>query len=156
MQATLLQFTIEFSYTLLQYNDFQTDSTCKPPYSYAALICLAMMNTNNKMTLSQIYRSTSHLFMIGSLENFAIVRGLGFTNLECFKYLVVSGNLRGYEIKLSQWKSQKLVVFDNLRWLSHTAFAMAIQGRKYLVKTLFFEDLKRHITIFKWYWTWFP
>ena len=30
---------------LLKYNDFATDATLKPPYSYAALICLAFAST---------------------------------------------------------------------------------------------------------------
>ena len=35
--------------------NFPGDRTAKPPYSYAALICLAMATTEQKMTLNQIY-----------------------------------------------------------------------------------------------------
>ena len=36
--------------------DFKNDPRAKPPFSYAALICLAMRDAGRKMTLSQIYR----------------------------------------------------------------------------------------------------
>ena len=36
--------------------DYKNDANAKPPYSYAALICLSMKDTKNKMTLSQIYK----------------------------------------------------------------------------------------------------
>ena len=35
--------------------NFPEDPTAKPPYSYAALICLAMATMEQKMSLSQIY-----------------------------------------------------------------------------------------------------
>ena len=38
----------------LQHNDLARE-WIKPPYSYAALISLAIINSNNKMTLSDIY-----------------------------------------------------------------------------------------------------
>ena len=41
---------------LMEEIDYKSDSESKPPYSYAALICLAMKETKKKMTLSQIYR----------------------------------------------------------------------------------------------------
>merc|ERR1719189_2674140 len=40
---------------LSQYKDFSVDETLKPPYSYAALICLAIASTRRKMTLNQMY-----------------------------------------------------------------------------------------------------
>ena len=37
--------------------DYKNDNRCRPPYSYAALICLAMKEREEgKMTLSQIYK----------------------------------------------------------------------------------------------------
>ena len=36
--------------------DYKNDANAKPPYSYAALICLSMKDTKKKMTLSQIYK----------------------------------------------------------------------------------------------------
>ena len=44
-----------FSFSLLEM-DYKNDANAKPPYSYAALICLSMKDTKNKMTLSQIYK----------------------------------------------------------------------------------------------------
>jgi hypothetical protein len=38
-----------------QHNKFADDKNLKPPYSYAALICLAMASTREKMALNQIY-----------------------------------------------------------------------------------------------------
>ncbi|XP_003741677.1 forkhead box protein J1-like [Galendromus occidentalis] len=36
--------------------DFANDDSVKPPFSYANLICMAMQNNSNKMTLSAIYK----------------------------------------------------------------------------------------------------
>ena len=47
-------------------SDFLRDASAKPPYSYAALICLAMKDTKKKMTLSQVYKWIE--------ENFAYYR----------------------------------------------------------------------------------
>jgi hypothetical protein len=41
---------------LMREADYKSDVDSKPPYSYAALICLAMKATSKKMTLSHIYR----------------------------------------------------------------------------------------------------
>ena len=41
---------------MLKEIDYKNDVNAKPPYSYAALICLAMKDTKKKMTLSQIYK----------------------------------------------------------------------------------------------------
>ena len=41
---------------MLKEIDYKNDDNAKPPYSYAALICLAMKDTKKKMTLSQIYK----------------------------------------------------------------------------------------------------
>jgi hypothetical protein len=41
---------------LVQHSDFREEGSSKPPYSYAALICLAMLHSGNKMTLAQIYK----------------------------------------------------------------------------------------------------
>ena len=40
----------------MQHHNFPEDGLAKPPYSYAALICLAMALTREKMTLNQIYQ----------------------------------------------------------------------------------------------------
>jgi len=36
--------------------DYRSSGDHKPPYSYAALICMAMGANSNKMTLSAIYK----------------------------------------------------------------------------------------------------
>ena len=41
---------------MLKEIDYKNDDDAKPPYSYAALICLSMKDTKKKMTLSQIYK----------------------------------------------------------------------------------------------------
>ena len=46
----------EYHSRMLKEIDYKNDVNAKPPYSYAALICLAMKDTKKKMTLSQIYK----------------------------------------------------------------------------------------------------
>ena len=46
----------EYHNQMLKEIDYKNDADAKPPYSYAALICLAMKDTKKKMTLSQIYK----------------------------------------------------------------------------------------------------
>lgn len=46
----------EYHNQMLKNTDYVNDAKEKPPYSYAALICLAMKATKKKMTLSQIYK----------------------------------------------------------------------------------------------------
>ena len=53
---------------MLKEIDYVNDERAKPPYSYAALICLAMKDTQKKMTLSQIYKWIR--------ENFAYYRNV--------------------------------------------------------------------------------
>ena len=36
--------------------NYKDDKAAKPPYSYAVLICLAMMDIKDKVTLEQIYQ----------------------------------------------------------------------------------------------------
>jgi len=36
--------------------DYKKDGSMKPPYSYATLICMAMKDNRNKMTLNSIYK----------------------------------------------------------------------------------------------------
>ena len=47
--------TMSRSKLYFQHMNFPDDRSAKPPYSYAALICLAMATTEQKMTLNQIY-----------------------------------------------------------------------------------------------------
>ena len=42
--------------------DFKNDAVRRPPFSYAALICLALMDTRHKMTLNDIYDWIRHTF----------------------------------------------------------------------------------------------
>ena len=53
---------------MLKEIDYINDENAKPPYSYAALICLAMKDTQKKMTLSHIYKWIR--------ENFAYYRNV--------------------------------------------------------------------------------
>ena len=40
---------------MLQLLNFPDNEVAKPPYSYAALICLALATSEKRMTLNQIY-----------------------------------------------------------------------------------------------------
>lgn len=55
-QKTNAHKLAEYHNQMLKEIDYKDDETAKPPYSYAALICLAMKDTKKKMTLSQIYK----------------------------------------------------------------------------------------------------
>ena len=46
----------EYHSQMLKEIDYKDNPDAKPPYSYAALICLSMKDTRKKMTLSQIYK----------------------------------------------------------------------------------------------------
>ncbi len=65
-QKTNAHKLAEFHKSMLLKIDYKNDSNAKPPYSYAALICLSMKDTKKKMTLSQIYKWIR--------ENFAFYR----------------------------------------------------------------------------------
>jgi hypothetical protein len=60
----ILHFTIIKQKTVLtetmmsepNLEDYRSSGDRKPPYSYAALICMAMGANSNKMTLSAIYK----------------------------------------------------------------------------------------------------
>lgn len=56
----------EEHHKLMLLSNFNKDPNAKPPFSYAALICLAMRSCKKKMTLSQIYKWIK--------ENFAFYR----------------------------------------------------------------------------------
>ena len=49
--------------------NYKRDKSARPPYSYAALICLAMMDVKSKVTLEQIYKWIKY--------NFAYYRNAG-------------------------------------------------------------------------------
>jgi len=66
-QRTNMHQLTEHHNQMLKRIDYANEPDGKPPYSYAALICLAMRGTNKKMTLSQIYEWIR--------ENFAFYRG---------------------------------------------------------------------------------
>ena len=55
-QKTNAHKLAEYHSRMLKEIDYKNDADAKPPYSYAALICLAMKDTKKKMTLSQIYK----------------------------------------------------------------------------------------------------
>ena len=68
--------------------NFSDDALTKPPYSYAALICLAMSTSpNKKLTLSQIYlwikekfafyRYGDQAWMVSNKYIFIKTRGMG-------------------------------------------------------------------------------
>jgi hypothetical protein len=65
-QKTNMHKLAEYHNQMLKNTDYVNDADEKPPYSYAALICLAMKATKRKMTLSQIYKWIR--------ENFAFYR----------------------------------------------------------------------------------
>ena len=54
-QKTNAHKLAEFHRRMTQEIDYKNDANAKPPYSYAALICLSMKDTKMKMTLSHIY-----------------------------------------------------------------------------------------------------
>lgn len=60
---------MEYHRKLSKIIDYKTDKNAKPPYSYAVLICLAMMDIKKKVTLDQIYTWIK--------ENFAYYRNTG-------------------------------------------------------------------------------
>merc|ERR1711953_111030 len=55
-QKTNAHKLAEYHNRMLKEIDYKNDDDAKPPYSYAALICLSMKDTKKKMTLSQIYK----------------------------------------------------------------------------------------------------
>ena len=55
-QKTNAHKLAEYHCRMMKEIDYKNDSDAKPPYSYAALICLSMKDTRKKMTLSQIYK----------------------------------------------------------------------------------------------------
>ena len=68
-QKTNVKRFMEYHLKLSAEINYKEDINAKPPYSYAVLICLAMMDVKKKMTLEQIYKWIK--------DNFAYYRNTG-------------------------------------------------------------------------------
>ena len=68
-QKTNVKKFMEYHKKLSKEINYKEDKTAKPPYSYAVLICLAMMDLKQKVTLEQIYKWIN--------DNFAYYRNTG-------------------------------------------------------------------------------
>ena len=68
-QKTNVKKFMEYHKKLSTEINYKEDKNAKPPYSYAVLICLAMMDIKKKVTLEQIYKWIK--------ENFAYYRNTG-------------------------------------------------------------------------------
>ena len=68
-QKTNVRRFMEYHLKLSAEINYKEDINAKPPYSYAVLICLAMMDVKKKMTLEQIYKWIK--------DNFAYYRNTG-------------------------------------------------------------------------------
>ena len=68
-QKTNVKKFMEYHKKLSMEIDYKEDKNAKPPYSYAVLICLAMMDIKKKVTLEQIYKWIK--------DNFAYYRNTG-------------------------------------------------------------------------------
>ena len=55
-QKTNVRKFVEHHKKLSNIINYKEDANAKPPYSYAVLICLAMMDVKKKITLDQIYK----------------------------------------------------------------------------------------------------
>lgn len=68
-QKTNVKKFMEYHKKLSMEINYKEDKSAKPPYSYAVLICLAMMDIKKKVTLEQIYKWIK--------DNFAYYRNTG-------------------------------------------------------------------------------
>ena len=68
-QKTNVKKFMDYHKKLSKEINYKEDKTAKPPYSYAVLICLAMMDIKQKVTLEQIYKWIN--------DNFAYYRNTG-------------------------------------------------------------------------------
>ena len=85
-QKTNVKKFVDYHKKLSTEINYKRDKNAKPPYSYAVLICLAMMDIKHKVTLDQIYQWVR--------DNFAYYRHTGSCWQVCififtFRYIYV-------------------------------------------------------------------